>query len=231
MKLLTGGKLPRFLSESISNIKANQNQRILQLKEQPFLNMPEKFQMELESNLELVEKFKNSFENFLRTNPIQETVVEEVIEKIEPLPKTDTEIQKEYNPIAPANFSKHKSLCQNLKCYINACNSSNMTERAFVALMSVRAYDPSTKHMLKLNDPELYSDLMAKYSMQRNWARVNYIYNILIAEKIPSTPQIYMIILDCLGRLKDSKENTSLIMKFITKAKDQVRIFFYFEQY
>lgn len=222
VKLLTGGNLPRFLNETTPNVKPNQDPQLMRLNEEPLIHVPEKFKLELETNTELLEKFRKSFESFLRANPMQETVVEQVIEKVDPLPETDTELQKDYDPVVQTDFWKQRSLNQNLKCYINACISTNMTERAFAVLMSVRQTNPSRKHKFKLNDPELYSDLMAKYSMLRNWTRVNYIYNILISEQIPVTPQVYMIILDCLGRMKESKENSSRISTFIKKAEDQV---------
>lgn len=214
------------MSESIRNVKANADPQMLRLNEEPMLYMPEKFQTALGSDAELLEKFRNSFESFLRANPLQPAVVEEeeaILEKVEALPETDTELQKEYEPIEQADIFKQRSLNQNLKCYINACISSDLTERAYAVLMSVRQTNSSRKIKFKLNDPELYGDLMTKYSMLRKWTRVNHLYNILITEKIPITPQVYMNMLDCLGRMNDSNENSSLIKKFIEKAENQVR--------
>lgn len=210
----------------MQNVKTNADQQMLRLNEEPMLYMPEKFRMALGSNSELLEKFRNSFECFLRANPLQPAVIEAeeeaIIEKVEPLPETDTELQKEYESIDKADIFKQRSLNQNLKCYINACISSDLTERAYAVLMSVRQTNSSRKIKFKLNDPELYGDLMTKYSMSRKWTRVNHLYNILITEKIPITPQVYMNILDCLGRMNDSNENSSLIKKFIEKAESQV---------
>lgn len=225
MKLVTGGSLPRFINESIPNKKLNQDPSLFRLNEEPLLHIPEKFKMKsTENDSEWLEKFRSSFENFLRLNPLQEAVVEEeTIEKVESMPETDTELQKDYESIDQTDFFKRKSLNQNLKCYINACISSNLTERAFVALMTARKYNSVRKYKFNLDDPELYSDLMAKYSTLQNWTRVKHIFNILIAEKISITPQVYMNILDCLGRMKDSKENSSRIIEFIQKAEDQVK--------
>lgn len=226
MKLMTGGSLPRFINESMPNKKLNQDPSLFRLNEEPLLHMPEHFKIKSsENNSEWLEKFRSSFESFLRLNPLQEAIVEEeTIEKIESMPETDTELQKEYDSIDQTDFFKRKSLNQNLKCYINACISSNLTERAFVVLMSARKYNPLRKYKFNLDDPGLYCDLLVKYSTLQNWARVKHIYKILIAENISITPQVYMNILDCLGRMKDSKENSSRIMEFINKAEDQVRL-------
>lgn len=215
------------MNESMRNVKTNADQQMLRLNEEPMLYMPEKFRVALGSNSELLENFRNSFESFLRANPLQPAIVEEeeevIIEKVEPLPETDTELQKEYGPIDHADIFKQRSLNQNLKCYINACISLDLTERAYAVLMSVRQTNSSRKIKFKLNDPQLYGDLMTKYSMLRKWTRVNHLYNILITEKIPITPQVYMNILDCLGRMNDSNGDSSLIKKFIEKADGQVR--------
>lgn len=233
VKLINSGNLPQFMNEPTSNVKPSSSERqIFHLHEEPLLFIPEKVKTKLESNQRLIEKFMNGFEQFLRLNPQQEAIVGETVEKTDvekvesqPLAETDTELQKEYDPLTQtSDLNIQKSLNQSLKCYINACVSENMTERAFAALMWVRQTNSQKKIKFKLNDPELYSSLLAKYAMIRNWKRLNEIYTILIDEKIPITPQVYMNILDCLGRNENSKESINLIKDFITKAAEQVLI-------
>lgn len=233
VKLVTGLNLPEFMNESMQSAKPNQDPQKQRLNEEPVIFIPEKFQSNLESNSQFLGKFLNSFENFIRLNPPSAAAIAEPQEKIEPsilqqLPETDTELQQEYDPVAQTDVRAQKSLNQSLKCYINACISENLTERAFAVLMSIRLTNKYRKRKFTLNDPELYSDLMSKYSTLRDWTRVNEIYDILMVENIPLTPQVYMNILDCLGRMKDSKSNSALIKKFIDKANEQVsqRTFF-----
>lgn len=227
------------MNESMRNVKSNNETQMQRLKEEPMLFIPENIKANLEKNSQLFEKFLNSFENFIRLNPPREVPIVEPQQQIAPskaskqLPETDSDLQKEYDPVTVNDFGAQKSLNQSLKCYINACISENLTERAFAVLMSIRYSNKYRKRKFTLNDPELYIDLMSKYSTLCNWTRVNEIYDILIAEQIPITIQVYMNILDCLGRMKESKSNSALIKKFIEKANEQVKykIFHDFQQY
>lgn len=226
VKLVNRSNLPQFLSESKSNVIPNPVAQVFTLKEEPMLFMPDKFKMKLQNNSELVEKFWGSFENFLKLNPQPEFQVKESVKKLEPLSEAlephENELQKEFNTATNTDAGYQQSLNQSLKCYVNACVSENLNERAFAVLMSIRTSNPFRKHKVDFNDPELYIDLMTKYSSLRNWTRVNEIYEILMAEKIPITPQIYMIILDCLGRMNETTTNVKLIGEFINKAIEQV---------
>lgn len=230
MKIVNSRNLPQFLSDAKPNaiIKTDSNPQVLTLKEEPLVFMPEKFKMKLQNNSELFEKFFGSFESFLRLNPQKDIKTNEAIRKLEPstvshkLQTTDTELQKEYDPVTKVDSGFQKSLNQNLKCYLNACVSENLNERAFAVLMSIRKSNPFKKYKVEFDDPELYIDLLTKYSTIQNWTRVNEIYEVLIAEKISITPQIYMNILDCLGRMNDSTNTIRLSREFINKAKAQV---------
>lgn len=226
VKLVNRSNLPQFLSESKPNAIPNPVAQVFTLKEEPMVFMPDKFKMKLQNNSEFVEKFWGSFENFLKLNPQPEFQVKESVKKLEPLLEPlephENELQKEFDPSTNTDARYQQSLNQSLKCYVNACVSENLNERAFAVLMSIRTSNPFRKHKVDFNDPELYIDLMTKYSSLRNWTRVNEIYGILLAEKIPITPQIYMIILDCLGRMNETTNNVKLIGEFINKAIEQV---------
>lgn len=228
VKLVTGSNLPEFMNESRPNVKPNVESQIPRLNEEPMLFIPENFKTKLESNSELLDKFLNSFENFIRMNPPRmATFAEEKLDSTrasQQLAETDTELQKEYDPLIQNDFGVQKSLNLSLKCYINACISENLTERAYAVLMSIRQTNKYRKRKFRLNDAELYSDLMAKYSTLCNWTRVKEIYDILIVEQIPLTPQVYMNILDCSGRIRDSKNNAAMIKEYIDKANEQVQM-------
>lgn len=220
VKLIKGVNLPQFINEPLSHPKNSHDSPKFRLSEEPLLYVPAKLRNKLTTNSKLLNKFMDNFENFLRMNP--QAAVRQVIDKNRPIPQHESDLQKKYDPMTENDFSSQWSLNQSVKCYINACISVDLTDRAFAVLMSIRRSNSFEKRKLKPNDPELYTDLMAKYSTMQNWSRVNNIYDILVSEKISITPQMYMNILDCLGRMEDSKENSSLISEFIKKAENQV---------
>lgn len=231
VKIVNRCNLPQFLSDSKPiesvNQKPESNSQVLTLKEEPLVFIPDKLQTKLNNNTELFEKIFGSFENFLLSNPPVENNINQAISETELQKPQNNELQKQFEPVNKTNVGFQKSLNQTLKCYINACISENLNERAYAMLMSIRRTNPFRKYKVEFNDPELYSDLMTKYASLQNWSRVNEIYEILIAEKIPVTPHIYMSILDCLGRMDETTNNIRLITEFINKANEQVGDFLY----
>lgn len=205
----------------MQSTKLNQDTEISRLNEEPLLFIPGR--TILKNNPELFESLKQSFENFLRMNPQHEVIVKIPKKSDQKLPKSDTELQKDFDSMNPEDLKNYqKSMNQSLKCYINACISSDLTDRAYAVLMSIRSANPKNKKSFKLNNPELYIDVMSAYTNAKNWTKVNDIYNILIGERISITPQVYVSIFDCLARMPNSEQNTSLIRTFIGKAQEQV---------
>lgn len=200
------------------NIRTNADKQVFPLKEEPLLVVPEAIRQKLRRNTELLGNFLNGFETFLRMNPQQE------LKKIQPpesLHTADEKLQKEFNP-SKRDLIAQKSKRLNLNCYVNACIYENMTERAFAIIKSIRSSESYKRQHFKLNS-EPYITLMAKYSSQGNWNKVKEIYNIFITDQMPITPQVYMNILDCLGRMNDSKGSTATIKVFLDKAEAQVQ--------
>lgn len=237
IKLVNRSNLPQFLNESVTpNVKPNQDTQIVQLKEEPMIFMQDKFKMKLKSSPEFLETFLTSFETFIRQNPQTEAMpsprpqeqinTPNVAPSPQPppqLPVGDTKLQKDYNPMTVFDSEvQASSFNHNMKCYINACISSNLTERAFATLKFTARNNKFLKFERATAVTEMYCDIMAKYSSMGNWTRVNEIYDILIAGKKPITPQIYMNVLDCLGRMKNNTNNVKLIQKFADKANEQV---------
>lgn len=209
---------------------------MVQLNEEPIIFVPEKFKVKFDENAAILENVSASFNSFIRLNPPGEaTALSKPCEQLEPslkpaqLPVDDTKLQKDYNPITMTEFEVQvSSFNHNMKCYINACISGNLTERAYATLKSITRINKFNKFERAATITELYSDVLAKYASTRNWTRVNEIYDILVAEKYPITPQVYMNILDCLGRMRDYAGNIKLIQKFVDKANEQVNSTFDF---
>lgn len=222
---VTKSNLPKFLNEtSTFNTMLNRDKQLVQLNEEPLIFVPEKMKLKFDKDSSIVENVSTSFENFIRLNPPSEKIQLTTMKPLQ-LPDDDTKLQKDYNPMAMTDFEvQASSFNHNFKCYINACISRNLTERAFIALKFMTRANKFTKFERSATVTELYSDLLAKYSSMRNWNRVNEIYDILVAEKYPITPQIYMNILDCLGRQRDHIGNSKLIQTFADKVNEQVSI-------
>lgn len=238
IQLVNRSNLPQFLNESVthSSIKPNQNTQVVQLNEEPIIFIPKKFKMKLESNTEFLDKFLTSFETFIRLNPQREAVqLPKPQEQIEPsvtpspkphqLPANDTKLQQDYNPMTVLDFdAQASSFNHNMKCYINACINCDLTDRAFATLKFITRNNKFAKFEHATAGTEMYCDIMAKYSSICNWNRVNEIYDILIADKHSIGPQVYMNILDCLGRLNEHTSTVKLIKKFVDKANEQVNL-------
>lgn len=233
--LVNRSNLPQFLNESVTpSIKSNQNAQVVQLNEEPMIFIPEKFKTKLENNAEFLEKFLTSFETFIRLNPQREaTPLPKPQEQPsvapstqpQPLPVSDTNLQKDYNPRTVPDFdAQASSFNHNMKCYVNACIHSELTERAFATLKFIKQNNRFAKAATATAVTDMYCDIMAKYASMRNWTRVNETYDILIADKHPIGPQVYMNILDCLGRMKEQTNNVKLIQKFVDKANKQVNL-------
>lgn len=231
IQLVTRSNLPKFLNESATfNTPPNRDKQLVQLNEEPLIIVPEKFKVKFDKNAAMLENVSTSFESFIRLNPPSKMATfSKACKKIEStmkplqLPDDDTVLQKYYNPITMADFEvQASSFNHNMKCYINACISGSLTERAYATLKSITRTTKFNKFERAASITELYADVLAKYASIRNWTRVSEIYDILVAEKYPITPQIFMNILDCLGRMRDCPENIDLIRKFVGKANEQV---------
>lgn len=233
IQLVNRSNLPRFLNESVTpSIKPNQDAQVVQLNEEPMIFIPEKFKTKLETNTDFLEKFLTSFETFIRLNPQREAAPLPKPQEQpsvapstqpQPLPVNDTNLQKDYNPMTVLDFdAQASSFNHNMKCYVNACINSDLTERAYATLKFIKQKNKFAKAATATAVTDMYCDIMAKYASMRNWTRVNEIYDILIADNHALRPQVYMNILDCLGRMKEHTGNVKLIQKFVDKAKEQV---------
>lgn len=226
-----------FRKQTLTNFVANgspaNSDKSTIVREKPILFTPKDFEIDPEKNKILLENLAESFEKFLLANAkpfidIDEQQSQALPEKLEPHEtpkepvKIDSDLQKEFDKRNLHDLQSYQiSLTQSLKAYINACISLDFNERAFSVLNKYRYKMVKGTKVLKSNDPELYADLMTKYAFQKNWNKVKKIYSILIEEKVPITPQVYMTMLDCLGR---KSGHTSLIENCIKMAAEKVNM-------
>lgn len=220
----------RHLTDFVSSSATETNQNILSsVKEKPVIFMTDKFKANLEKNSNLLEDFLLTFDKFLQSNAMKTVNVEEnkidepEVKTSAKLRKREIEMQKEYELIAQRESAQQISLTKSLQSYINACISANMTDRAFAVLTSYRRRSAVGKYKIKLNTSGLYVDLMTKYAFDKNWNKVNCLFKILKTEKIPNSPNVYMTMLDCLGRMPASSDNSKLIESITELALKEVR--------
>lgn len=180
------------------------------MNEKPFLFTPDNFEFDPVKHKTLIESLPNSFQAFCAKIANDEPSVVDSDTKT-----VNDELQKHFQPDF---FRFQASLKDTLKAYINACVTVDMTDRAFFVL---NEYGRKTidGQKIKLNDPELFVELMAKYAEGKNLNKVNQIYSIMLEENIYITPQVYMLMLSCMGR---SPGNNKLIKKCIEMAAQKV---------
>lgn len=217
LKLLSRNNLTQFVSDTVySNLKT------VNLNECPVLCVPKKIQSKIQTDSEIVEKSIKSLNKFIIANPQQETEHKiKLKKKSEPLDETSLELFR-FDPVYQKKINEYKSITENLRCYVNACVNVNFVARAFSVLKSCREHNIVGKRKYNLIDSTLYFDLMAKYAELKKWQEVKDIYNILIADKLPITPQVYQYVFDCLGRMQKSDENMKIIAEYVKKAEKQV---------
>lgn len=81
-----------------------------------------------------------------------------------------------------------------------------------------------TKRKIHVDDTKLYECLLAKYAVDKQWSKASQLLMKMDEAQAPLTPQIYMIILDCLGRLRASDDNAKLIDMYIRSAQKVVGV-------
>lgn len=183
------------------------------LDEKPVLFTPSNFEFDPVKHKALIENLPNSLEEFVigKSKSIP-TIDSETTTKTESVNK---ELQKNFQP---DNFRFQASLKDSLQAYINACITVDMTDRAFSVLNEYRR-KTIDGNKFKFNDSELFLELMAKYAMGKNLKKVNQIYSIMLEENIAIRPQVYMLMLSCMGR---SSGNNKMIKKCIEMAAQRV---------
>lgn len=221
--------LERFVLESLANnvqIKStntdsnDHHQSVsMTMNEKPILFTPDDFEFDPVKHKALIENLTNSLNKFRIKNAKSIPTIDErllVDSKIKT--KTESVNEKLQKNFQPDNFRFQASFKDSLQAYINACATVDMTERALSVLNEYRRSSINGKKF-KLNDPELYIELMAKYAMGKNLQKVNQIYSIMLEEKVCITPQVYMLMLSCMGR---SPGNNKVIKKCIEMAAQNV---------
>lgn len=204
-------------TESSTNSNDHRRPVSTTVNEKPILFTPENFVFDQEKNKALMENLPKSLEEFLLENAKSIPTTVDCVTTTE-AETVNTQLQEKFQP---DGFRFQASLMDSLRAYINACIYVDMTERAFSVLNEYRRKKLNgTK--FKFNNPELFVELMAKYASGKNWQRVNEIYSILLEEKVSITPQVYMLMLSCLGRSPGNKKLNASIEKCIEMAAQRV---------
>lgn len=178
------------------------------INEKPFLFTPNDFEFDPVKHKALINNLPNSLQEFCNRKVMDsETITNTEI--------ANDELQKKFQP---DNIIFQASLKDSLKAYINACITVDMTDRAFFVLNDYRRKSING-NKFKLNDPELYVELMAKYAEGKNLNKVKRIYSIMLEENVYITPHVYMLMLSCIGR---SPGNNKLIKWCIKMAAQKV---------
>lgn len=228
------GSVGLFRKKSLTNFVTNSTRDVAKatnmpiIYEKPILFTPNDFKIDTEKNKELLENLAKSFEEFILKYAKSVPMLERAPEEEPEIVPTETKQQSESDAVLQKDFTKSNqrdgrhyqvSMTANLKAYLNACVTLDMTERAFYCLNTFRKKLMNGTKLVRTNDPELYMDLMAKYASNKNWNRVKEMYSMLLEENVPITPQIYMTMLDCLGR---SPGNNKLIETCLKMANQKV---------
>lgn len=209
------------------------------IKEKPVLFFPDEYQFDLEKNGALLEEMAKSLAKFLNATEFEPNVHEQIdLQAPELLPSSvstkeekapitqtsDVELQKKFE-LSSEEYGRQEALEQSIKAYLNACIDVDMVERAFAVLIAYRRRSEKTSLKINLNDPSLFEVLLTKFASMKNWSRVCNILSEMEKGKIKYTPQVYMTIFDCLGRMAMSgdKFDESLIVKYIEKAGKEVK--------
>lgn len=208
-------------SKEINNSNNNQQSVAKTMDEKPILFTPDDFEFDPVKHKQLIENLQNSLRAFRigKAEPIPTTDERSVVD-IETTTTTTTEsvneeLQKKFQP---DNFRFQASFKDSLLAYINACVTVDMADRAFSVLNEYRRKTINGKKF-KLNDPDLFIELMAKYAVGKNLKKVNQIHSIMLEENVLITPQVYMLMLSCMGR---SPGNNKMIKNCIEMAAQRV---------
>lgn len=221
--------LTNFIRNATNDTSSSSKMPILH--EKPIILTPGEINFDLTNNKELAANLKRSFQDFLAksvSKPMP-TIEEESpsLKNVDPIIispplETETDLQKNYDkPNELKTFKYHAPLERNLRAYINTCISVDMTEHAFKVFNQYRKNGINGKKISEKWNPELYMELMAKYASRRNWDKVKQMFSMMLEDKSAITPQVYMIMLDCLGR---NQGNNKLIQKCIQKAAEEVKV-------
>lgn len=207
------------------------SQKLYEMREVPALFFPDNFNAKLEANPQLMEQFAKSFEEFMESTAFQPAPSEQneeieipSAEQMKPAEtqEIDADLQKNYE-LTVDEHARQISLLHNLKAYLGACVDVNLVERAYAVLLSNHRRDEKNSFKTYLTDPEAFLILLTKYASTKNWSRICDILSMMEKDKIAFTPQVYMTVFDCLGRMPVNETTDADARKYVQRAKEQVK--------
>lgn len=199
-----------------------------QLLEPPLVTMPPNLHDKYKSNSAFDDIISNSLNEFLRMNHKANELTKAAKPQAKDTPKlTKKQIEEqECNTLLDEQnrINRKKIKTAQTKAFINATvnANANVSECASYILSS---YLRKNKCPIELSDVNLYIDPLSKYAFNKQWNEIHKLLNNMAKANVQLTPQVYMIALDCLGRLPASNENTKLINAYLTMAEKKVRFF------
>lgn len=196
-----------------------------QSREPPLVTVPPKLHDKIKIDSAFIEKISQSLQEFLQINHKSvdpDSVKSPPKDTQRSLTKREIESQQ---LTALSDEQKRKQLIkfktQKTQAFINASVNANVSECASYVLSTHLKRD---KQHIDFGNASLYIDLLSKYAFNKQWKQISQLLDGMKRAKVQLTPQIFMIVLDCLGRLPESDSNIKSINFYLAAAAKEVRL-------
>lgn len=103
----------------------------------------------------------------------------------------------------------------NLKSYVIACCASNLTDHGWAVLKHYKSKGNAVEQ-------ELYYLILNGFVSELNVIKIQEVWSTIKADHIAITPQVFALILECLGRANRSPQNSQQIKLLIDEARNHV---------
>lgn len=132
-------------------------------------------------------------------------------------PKKGTKIAEE------ERLNRIKTKTEKVEIFINAATYADLPVSSLYSLTWHLGKTYAGENRILGSHIELYVDLLGKYALTGQWEKIQELLSKMNTANVILTPQVYMLVLDCLGRLPQSGSNSKKIESCINQAKNQVK--------
>lgn len=169
----------------------------------------------------------------IKTNEIEAVSAEATPVQIDSIkPQRGQQKNKKKTPelanIELAGFEEEKRIKKNtgkVESYVNAATYADMPITSLYVLTWYLGGKHKGRYKICESHIKLYVDLLEQYASNGQWDKIQGLLRTMNTANVTLTPQVYMILLDCLGLgLPQSGSNTKLIGSSIEQAKNQVNM-------
>lgn len=168
----------------------------------------------------------------IKTNEIEAVSAEATPVQIDSIkPQRGQQKNKKKTPelanIELAGFEEEKRIKKNtgiVESYVNAATYADMPITSLYVLTWYLGGKHKGSYKICESHIKLYVDLLEQYASNGQWEKIQGLLRTMNTANVTLTPQVYVILLDCLGRLPQSGSNTKLIGSSIEQAKNQVNM-------